>query len=168
MKKFLAVITIMAMMTGTMAVFADTLRSSSGVSGENTEVLRSTTTVAPLPATVKNDRFNVSEEWGGKLISADGELIIHVSDETVIELEDGTPFVKEAGDTWEKTLNNRNLIVEYSIVTMSIPPQTSPLKITVLFEEAVPPIFEMPAAPILEVDQAELLPQSFGIPKFHC
>ena len=139
MKKLLALITVMAVMSSVL-VFANEAPALSQ----------------------KTDRFKTSEEWGGKLISDDGQLIIHVGDETPIFLEDGTQVsfkqAKEDGEmtfeTIEEFLNNRKLIVEYSVVTFSIPPQTAPTKITVLFEEAVAPSFEIeaPAAPALEAD----------------
>lgn len=95
---------------------------------------------------IKVDRFDEN------LLSHDGSLQLNVSDKTVIVDEDGKVF---KGD-----IKNRKLVVIYGITTMSIPAQTPPTKIIVLFETAVAPILTMPAPetvvpPILVVPKSE-------------
>ena len=98
-----------------------------------------------LPAAEKTDRFSVIETAGGQsMISSDGELIIHVSDETPIFLEDGT-LVRSHLDrmqTAAEFLNGKTLTVTYSVTTRSLPPQTTPEKIVILYGTAVPPMYE--------------------------
>lgn len=73
---------------------------------------------------IQVDRFNKD------LISSDNFLKLNISDETEIILQDGTPFKGE--------LANRKLVVLYGVSTRSIPAQTTPSKVVVLFEKAVP------------------------------
>ncbi|WP_244269530.1 copper amine oxidase N-terminal domain-containing protein [Natronincola ferrireducens] len=77
---------------------------------------------------VKVDIFN--EDF----VSRDNLLKLNISEDTTILLEDGTVF--------EGSLANRKLIVFYGASTRSIPAQTTPTKIIVLFEKAVHPIYE--------------------------
>lgn len=67
---------------------------------------------------VKVDHFNEQLE------SSDGRLKLNVSPTTQIVLTNGQFFTGN--------LENRNLIVLYSMATMSIPAQTTPYKIIVL------------------------------------
>ncbi|MGN7454051.1 copper amine oxidase N-terminal domain-containing protein [Paenibacillus pasadenensis] len=90
-------------------------------------------------ASWKVDRFKAAEGDAGQLISEDGQLVLNVSEQTPLVLEDGTAFT---GD-----LKGRALAVKYSVTTRSLPPQTSPEQIVVLFEEAVPPIGTLPEQP---------------------
>lgn len=64
------------------------------------------------------------------LISSDQSLKLNISDDTEIILQDGKAFKGE--------LANRKLVVTYGVSTRSIPAQTTPTKIVVLFEKAVP------------------------------
>jgi len=66
-------------------------------------------------------------------LSYDKELIIHVGPDTTILQANGSEFTGGA-----EALVTRALVVLYSIETMSIPPQTTPEKIFVLYERAVP------------------------------
>jgi len=75
----------------------------------------------PDDQSVKVDRFD--EE----LISADGGLKLNISDNTEIFLQDGTAFDGE--------IATRALAVVYDVSTKSIPAQTTPVKIIVLFEK---------------------------------
>ncbi|EPR10400.1 copper amine oxidase N-terminal domain-containing protein [Ruminiclostridium papyrosolvens] len=77
---------------------------------------------------IKIDRF------GKDLISSDNMLKLNISKETEIISQDGKAF--------EGELANRNLVVLYGISTRSIPAQTNPDKIVVLFEKAVEPTDE--------------------------
>ena len=97
------------------------------------------------PAIEKLDRFDIMETGSSlSLISRDGELMIHVSDNTEIIFEDGIDARErlEEGQTLADLLGGRNLIVTYSITTRSLPPQTTPEKIVILYEIAVPPVYE--------------------------
>ncbi len=70
------------------------------------------------------------------LLSRDKELLLNISEDTEMITEDGKAF--------EGKLENRKLVVYYGATTRSIPAQTTPTKIVVLFEKAVPPILELP------------------------
>ncbi len=83
----------------------------------------------PQGQSIKTDRFDEN------LVSSDNWLKLNVSDETKIILEDGKAFTGE--------LKNRKLVVYYDVTTRSIPAQTTPSKIVVLFEEAVPPLHQL-------------------------
>lgn len=78
---------------------------------------------------IKVDRFDEN------LISQDNELKLNISDKTEIILQDGKKF--------EGELANRMLVALYGPATKSIPAQTTPDKVVVLFERAVPPIHEL-------------------------
>lgn len=78
---------------------------------------------------IKTDRFDQD------LVSSDNALKLNLSDETQILLENGRPFTG--------ALKNRNLVVYYDISTRSIPAQTTPSKVVVLFEETTPPIHHL-------------------------
>ncbi|MBX4270968.1 hypothetical protein [Clostridium estertheticum] len=67
---------------------------------------------------VKVDYFN------NNLVSSDNNLKLNISPWTQIVLENGQSFTK--------SLTNRNLIVVYGATTRSIPSQTSPYKIIVM------------------------------------
>ena len=81
---------------------------------------------------VKADRFN--EE----LISDDNTLKLNIGEKTEIIYQDGTEF---EGDISE--LANRKLIVVYDISTRSIPAQTTPSSVIILYEKVVPPIADL-------------------------
>ena len=109
----------------------------------------------PPGSSVMTARFNVMEgvSSGGaefSMISEDGNLIIHIHESTLVYFEGFVPLsdAYDAGQTqmvremlFDRTLaevlDGRNLTVTYAITTMSIPPQTSPISVMVLFEEAV-------------------------------
>ena len=76
---------------------------------------------------IKVDRFD------SDLVSEDGQLKLNIGPDTKIVLQNNEAF---DGD-----LTNRVLVVLYSVSTRSIPAQTTPEKIIVLFEKAVPPIY---------------------------
>lgn len=69
------------------------------------------------------------------LVSSDNFLKLNISDETKIILENGEAFDGE--------LANRKLVVSYTVSTKSIPAQTTPSQVVVLFEDIEPPIFEI-------------------------
>ncbi|MCL2574714.1 MAG: S-layer homology domain-containing protein [Defluviitaleaceae bacterium] len=103
----------------------------------------------------KTARFYVMEdadhtETEFSMISEDGELVIHIYDGVPVYFEDYVPKGDEEdagetrnarevlfGRTLAEVLEGRNLAVEYAITTRSIPPQTTPISITILFETAV-------------------------------
>ncbi|WP_129596281.1 copper amine oxidase N-terminal domain-containing protein [Anaerophilus nitritogenes] len=79
---------------------------------------------------VNNEEINMKvDEFDKDLISADHSLKLNISDDTKVITQDGKDF---KGD-----LKNRKLVVFYDVSTRSIPAQTTPKKITVLFEKAV-------------------------------
>lgn len=84
----------------------------------------------PAGQSVKVDRFDED------LISFDNTLKLNIADTTEIVFEDGMEF---PGDL--EILVNRKLIVVYDISTRSIPAQTTPLKVVILYEKAVHPIY---------------------------
>lgn len=69
------------------------------------------------------------------LVSSDHSLKLNISDDTEILSQDGKAFQGE--------LANRKLVVVYGPSTRSIPAQTTPTKVVVLFEKAVPPIYHL-------------------------
>ena len=73
------------------------------------------------------------------MISEGGELVIHIRDNTLIYFED---FIMARdvleGQTLAELLNGRKLVVTYAIVSDSLPQQTSPISIKVLYEEIMP------------------------------
>jgi len=110
----------------------------------------------PEGASTKTARFNVMEDMPASgdvefsMISEDGELVIHISPDTPVYFDDYVPMGDEAdagmtrdarevlfGRTLAEVLDNRNLVVTYAITTRSIPPQTSPISVRILFETAV-------------------------------
>ncbi len=75
----------------------------------------------------QNIKFDV---FNADLISSDNFLKLNIGENTEIILQDGTRY--------EGELANRKLVVMYGISTKSIPAQTTPSKVVVLFEKAVP------------------------------
>lgn len=88
---------------------------------------------------IKADRFDKD------LVSADRSLKLNISDKTEIILQDGKAFDGE--------LAGRKLIVVYGASTKSIPAQTTPTKIIVLFEKAVPPVHQLTPEEIAALDK---------------
>ena len=94
--------------------------------------------------TQRMDRFEVMDMENGiegtfSMISSDGGLVIHIHEGTPIYFEDETDVRERLeGQTLEELMDNRMLVVTYSITTMSIPPQTSPTNIVVMFEQIQP------------------------------
>jgi len=79
--------------------------------------------------------FTLDGQPTNNLISTDGVLSLNIDADTKIILQDGTEF---DGD-----LEGRLLIVFYALNTFSIPAQTTPSLIVVLFEQAVHPILNL-------------------------
>jgi len=146
-KKLIVVATLVAILTlGSVLVFAN-----------NTNPENADNTPDYASASTKTARFNLIEDVdmdapGAEfsMISEDGGLVIHISDNTIVEFEDYVPLgdeedagtTKDArqvlfGRTLAEVLDGRNLTVDYAITTRSIPPQTNPIKVTILFETAV-------------------------------
>jgi hypothetical protein len=74
------------------------------------------------------DRNVKVDHFDKDLVSSDKKLKLNISDTTEIVLQDGTTF--------SGILDERKLVVTYGITTRSIPAQTNPTKIVVLFEKA--------------------------------
>jgi len=87
----------------------------------------------PESQNIKVERFDTN------LLSYDNELKLNISDDTEIILEDGTAF--------DGSLKDRQLAVFYTFTSKSLPPQTTPSKIVVLFEKAINPIMVLPSEP---------------------
>ena len=121
--------------------------------------------VVPEGASTMTARFYVADDFADlegvefSMMSEDGQLIIHINKDTMIYFEDYVPRSDNSIDgytrmvrevlfdrTTAEVLDGRNLTVTYDITTRSIPPQTTPISIVVLFEEAVtlPATIEMP------------------------
>jgi hypothetical protein len=83
----------------------------------------------PDSKTVKVDIFDKD------LVSADGQLKLTLGDKTDIMLQNGEKFDGE--------LANRRLAVVYGASTRSIPAQTTPDKVVVLYETAVHPSYQL-------------------------
>jgi hypothetical protein len=69
----------------------------------------------------------VVDRFDKDMLSYDSQLKLNISDAVEIVLPNGDAFTGELAD--------RKLIVVYSVVTMSIPAQTTPSKIIVLYED---------------------------------
>lgn len=78
-------------------------------------------------ALVKEGRTVKVDFFDEELVSSDGSLKLHLSDETEIVLEDGTAY--------EGELANHRLIVSYGPSTRSIPAQATPEQIVVLADK---------------------------------
>ena len=85
----------------------------------NTEVLM----IDNKDENIKVDLFNKD------LVSSDNSLKLNITADIEIVLQDGKAF--------EGELANRKLVVMYDVSTRSIPAQTNPSKVVVLFEKAV-------------------------------
>jgi hypothetical protein len=83
----------------------------------------------PKDKTLKVARFDKD------LVSDDGTLKLNIGSDTTIVLQNG--------DTFDGDMTNRALAVIYSISTKSIPAQTTPEKVVVLYERAVPPTYTL-------------------------
>ena len=93
------------------------------------------------PAVEKTDRFTLMDSTDALMFkSSDGELVIQVTNKTPIFFEDGAKYdvrPEAGGKTIAELLNTRLLTVTYTIVAQSFPPQTTPDKIVIHYEEAV-------------------------------
>ena len=74
-----------------------------------------------------------------QLVSTDGQLIINLNGEN-------TEVTLQNGDNFDGELAGRMLVVTYVMATFSIPPQTTPIQIIVLYERAVtgPEFIDLP------------------------
>ncbi|MCL2616517.1 MAG: copper amine oxidase N-terminal domain-containing protein [Defluviitaleaceae bacterium] len=85
------------------------------------------------------------------MLSEDGELLIHISGSTLVYFEDYVPLSDNCdgvtrmardvlfGRTLAEVLEGRNLRVLYRITADSIPAQTSPISVEILFESIAIP-----------------------------
>lgn len=82
-------------------------------------------TYQPDIVVVKNSDTNVSVARFKNLVDVNNTLKLNLSDKT--------PIVNQKGEKVSSTdLENKNLIVFYTVTTKSLPPQTSPLKVIVI------------------------------------
>ena len=87
-------------------------------------------------------------------LNAEGDMIIHLSDQTIIVDKDGNKVEKE-------NLVDRDLIVFFDIVLTSYPGQTSPKKIVVMperEEEIISSEFVLESWFIKEIDSVTMIP----------
>jgi len=123
-KKILALLLVAIMAFGTFTVFASEAEGG-------------------LPSAERTALFHLMEaqEDGDvfSMISYDGDLIIHINEETPVIFEDDTDARErlEEGQTLAELLDNRTLVITYSIVAQSMPPQTTPEKVVIMYETAV-------------------------------
>ena len=96
----------------------------------------------PEGSSTKTARFEVMDDFDApgvefSMISDDGELVIHVNEDTIVYFEDLLMVrdTMEGTQTLAEVLNDRRMTVTYAITTRSIPPQTSPISIKVWYEE---------------------------------
>jgi len=98
------------------------------------------------------------------MINAEGDLVIHITEDTIVYFEDFVPMsdseegeevqmtqmVREVlfGRTLAEVLDGRRMTVTYGIVAQSLPGQTTPISVRVLFETAV-------ALPAIEIETGE-------------
>ncbi len=112
------------------------------------KVAAETTTDAKATAETTTDAAVTAEDNAFSMISEDGQLVIHINDKTPVTFEDGKS-VQEAleGKTLAELLDGRKLTVTYTIATRSMPPQTSPEKVVVLYEEIT--VLPQPVTPVV-------------------
>ncbi|MDR2648819.1 MAG: copper amine oxidase N-terminal domain-containing protein [Clostridiales bacterium] len=84
---------------------------------------------------LEKDKFIKVDRFNKELISEDGQLKLNIGPDTKTTLQNSEAFDGE--------LASRTLVVIYSGATRSIPAQTTPEKIVVLYEKAVPPIYTL-------------------------
>lgn len=77
-----------------------------------------------IVASASNEEYIKADIFDDELLSADKSLKINISEETIILNRDGTEYKGE--------IANEKLIVFYTFMTKSIPPQTTPTKLIVL------------------------------------
>jgi len=179
-KRLLAVMLAAVMVLGAAAVYAEdgftdavTLPIGIGIPNiEDLEGMMPTVDVV-LPIIVQEEIAGLTDGGNWKidrfddtLLSYDGTLKISIGEHTQILTEEGDLFKGE-------TFANRMLVVFYGVETMSIPAQTTPWKVYVLYEKAVtlpidadapgisgivPPIyeFEKPVPPIYHFTPEEI------------
>ncbi|RXZ79212.1 copper amine oxidase N-terminal domain-containing protein [Paenibacillaceae bacterium] len=107
---------------------------------------------------IVNEKQNVKlDRFDKNMISSDNQLELKIDKDTKITLQDGTAFDGE--------LEGRKLVVTYGISTKSLPAQTAPDQIVVLFEEAVP-VDEPTVEPGEEVEEPSTIIGDVGEKKF--
>ena len=109
----------------------------------------------PEFASVTTSRFFITDVFASdtaevSMINEAGDLVIHITPETIVYFDgfvplcddcDGmTQMVREVlfGRTLAEVLDGRNMVVTYGAVAWSMPGQTTPISVRVLFETAVP------------------------------
>jgi len=157
-KKVLVLLVVMVLLIGSIAVYA----IEYFVPEPKAEYIGHS---VPEDTNTMTARFHVTEDFvdlpdvAFSMMSDDGELVIHIGEDTIIYFEDYVPMSDDPADgytqmvrdelfgrTLAEVLDGRNMVVTYDITTRSIPPQTSPISIMILFEDIVtlPEVIEMP------------------------
>jgi len=101
-------------------------------------------------ANVSNDGSFMADRFDENLISADGSLKLHISDETEVVTQDGEVF--------EGDFTNRSLFIQYQKVALSYPGQTTPSRVVVLNEKdviAIPENAEEPTINFIDLNGME-------------
>jgi len=110
---------------------------------------------AEVPESTMVERFTVVEDvvhsdTQFSMISEDGELIIFINDDVEVLFEDYVPlgddvegYTRDArevlfGRTLAEVLDGRTLTITYNFIGMSIPANTTPTTVVIMFETAVP------------------------------
>ncbi|MCL2838314.1 MAG: copper amine oxidase N-terminal domain-containing protein [Oscillospiraceae bacterium] len=110
---------------------------------------------AEVPESTMTERFTVVEgvvhsDTQFSMISEDGELIIFINDDVEVLFEDYVPlgddvegYTRDArevlfGRTLAEVLDGRTLTITYNFIGMSIPANTTPTTVVIMFETAVP------------------------------
>jgi len=143
MKKVLAIVVAVAMLATVIGIF----------------------TLASANASIITARFEVMEDFDApgvdfSMISGCGEWIIHISDSIPVNFEGAVPLCDDCdevttnarevlfGRTLAEVLDGRQLQVQFAVQTMSIPAQTTPISVTILFESIV-------ALPAIEIETGD-------------
>ncbi|HIW32136.1 MAG TPA: copper amine oxidase N-terminal domain-containing protein [Candidatus Paenibacillus intestinavium] len=81
-------------------------------------------------ALVKEDRQIMVDRFDSTLKNSTGNLVLNIGKDTKVLTADGKSY--------EGSLQDKNLFIEYTITTKSIPAQTTPVRVVVLEDEAAP------------------------------
>ena len=117
----------------------------------------------------KIDRFTVVDSSANtdsafSMLSSDGQLVINIAGSTPVTFEDGAQAreLLQNGQTLAQLMDGRMLDVTYSVSTSSMPPQSSPDGVVILFETAVPLPADLTAVSGLMQERFDLLGTDTG------
>ena len=135
LKKVVAVVAVLVLLVSAGVFAMNYYGSDNDVPEEDCSVAASANTMTARFTLIETDIPSVDFS----MLSEDGELIIHINDNVPVYFEDGINVrdVLEPEQTLAEVLDGRRLVVEYTIVLTSWPAQTTPVRITVLYEDFV-------------------------------